>query len=169
MKSRCRMRSHTAAVPHVSPPILRSPNLCWILSPKETSAQAPDIRTAKRRGRFSRLWRKSVCYGGVPVGWRCLGRPLSGRWRHYAPEGAAVCGVGRDWQEQGRAQPWGILLQATIAHLGQSKDAFQDVEDVLDLGSHLRLRRVFSAFFCVRRILNLVRLQLLSCACGAAL
>ena len=49
----------------------------------------------------------------------------------------------------------GFFYQATIAPLGQSKDAFQDAEDVLDLGSHFGLRRVFSAFFFVHMVLEL--------------
>lgn len=45
-------------------------------------------------------------------------------------------------QRAGAEQAIGVFLQAAVAHLGETKDAFNDQERMLDFGTHPRLRGV---------------------------
>ena len=63
--------------------------------------------------------------------------------------GPAGCGVGTDlpariYQREGGTQPLVVFPDASIAHLGESKDTLQDAKRMLHLGSHAGLGRVLA-------------------------
>lgn len=58
-------------------------------------------------------------------------------------------------QREARAQPVMVLRDPPIAHLVEAEDSFQNTEDMFDLRSYSRLRRVLTSSYFVHIILEL--------------
>ena len=70
-------------------------------------------------------------------------------------------------QGEGCQQPFVVLLQASISHLGKSEYPFQDTKGPFHLGSYFGLGPVLAPGFFVHSVFVLGARQVISCPSGA--